>query len=71
MLKLLSRSRVVGIKRCYLAIPYDALTGYLHDGRFEIDNNGAENAIRSTAGANAASSWAIPRLAGAAPSSTP
>ena len=49
MLKLLSRSRVAGITRCYLAIPYDALTGYLRDGRFEIDNNLVENAIRPTA----------------------
>jgi hypothetical protein len=28
---------------------YDALTGYLRDGRFEIDNNLVENAIRPTA----------------------
>ena len=28
---------------------YDALTGYLKDGRFEIDNNLVENAIRPTA----------------------
>jgi hypothetical protein len=28
---------------------YDALTGYLEDGRFEIDNNLVENSIRPTA----------------------
>jgi len=29
---------------------YDALTGYLRDGRFEIDNNLVKDAIRPTAG---------------------
>ena len=29
---------------------YDALTGYLRDGCYEIDNNLFENAIRPTAG---------------------
>jgi hypothetical protein len=57
--------------RCYLAILYDGLTGYLRDERFEIDNNLLENAIRPAGGVNAGSSWAIPRPAGAAPSSTP
>jgi len=33
----------------YFLNDYDALTGYLIDGRFEIDNNLAENAIRPTA----------------------
>jgi hypothetical protein len=33
----------------YFLDEYDALTGYLQDGRFEIDNNLVENAIRPTA----------------------
>lgn len=33
----------------YLLDEYDALTGYLRDGRFEIDNNLVENDIRPTA----------------------
>ena len=33
----------------YFLHEYDALTGYLRDGRFEIDNNLVENAIRPTA----------------------
>jgi len=33
----------------YFLNDYDALTGYLSDGRFEIDNNLVENAIRPTA----------------------
>jgi transposase len=33
----------------YFLNEYDALTGYLNDGRFEIDNNLIENAIRPTA----------------------
>jgi hypothetical protein len=33
----------------YLLDEYDALTGYLRDGRFEIDNNLIENDIRPTA----------------------
>lgn len=33
----------------YFLNEYDALTGYLGDGRFEIDNNLVENAIRPTA----------------------
>jgi transposase len=33
----------------YFLNEYDALTGYLRDGRFEIDNNLVENAIRPTA----------------------
>jgi transposase len=33
----------------YFLEEYDALTGYLRDGRFEIDNNLVENAIRPTA----------------------
>jgi len=33
----------------YFLREYDALTGYLRDGRFEIDNNLVENAIRPTA----------------------
>ena len=33
----------------YFLNEYDALTGYLRDGRFEIDNNLIENAIRPTA----------------------
>jgi transposase len=33
----------------YFLNEYDALTGYLHDGRYEIDNNLVENAIRPTA----------------------
>jgi len=33
----------------YFLNDYDALTGYLNDGRFEIDNNLIENSIRPTA----------------------
>jgi len=33
----------------YFLNDYDALTGYLRDGRFEIDNNLIENSIRPTA----------------------
>ena len=33
----------------YFLNEYNALTGYLEDGRFEIDNNLVENAIRPTA----------------------
>ena len=33
----------------YFLNEYDALRGYLEDGRFEIDNNLAENDIRPTA----------------------
>ena len=33
----------------YFLDEYDALTGYLRDGQFEIDNNLVENAIRPTA----------------------
>src|SRR2546428_5527677 len=33
----------------YFRHEYDALTGYLRDGRFEIDNNLVENSIRPTA----------------------
>ena len=33
----------------YFLNEYDALTGYLQDGRFEIDNNLIENSIRPTA----------------------
>jgi transposase len=33
----------------YFTNEYEALTGYLRDGRFEIDNNLVENAIRPTA----------------------
>jgi transposase len=33
----------------YFLDEYDALTGYLRDGRYEIDNNLIENAIRPTA----------------------
>jgi hypothetical protein len=33
----------------YFLHEYEALTGYLRDGRFEIDNNLVENAIRPTA----------------------
>ena len=33
----------------YFIDEYDALTGYLRDGRYEIDNNLVENAIRPTA----------------------
>jgi len=33
----------------YFLNEYDALTGYMRDGRFEIDNNLVENAIRPTA----------------------
>lgn len=33
----------------YFNNEYDALKGYLHDGRFEIDNNLIENSIRPTA----------------------
>ncbi len=33
----------------YFLNEYEALTGYLQDGRFEIDNNLVENAIRPTA----------------------
>ena len=33
----------------YFLNEYEALTGYLRDGRFEIDNNLIENAIRPTA----------------------
>lgn len=50
MLESLSRSRVAGITRRYLVIPYDALTGYLRNGRFEMDTNLVDNAIRPTAG---------------------
>jgi hypothetical protein len=34
----------------YFIDEYDALIGYLRDGRFEIDNNLVENDIRPTAG---------------------
>ena len=33
----------------YFLDEYEALTGYLRDGRFEIDNNLVENSIRPTA----------------------
>jgi hypothetical protein len=33
----------------YFLDEYDALLGYLRDGRFQIDNNLIENAIRPTA----------------------
>jgi transposase len=33
----------------YFINEYEALKGYLHDGRFEIDNNLVENSIRPTA----------------------
>lgn len=33
----------------YFVNDYDALTGYLHDGRYEIDNNLIENSIRPAA----------------------
>jgi transposase len=33
----------------YFISEYDALTGYLRDGRYEIDNNLVENSIRPTA----------------------
>src|SRR5690606_27334266 len=33
----------------YFLNDYDALIGYLDDGRFEIDNNLVENSIRPTA----------------------
>jgi hypothetical protein len=33
----------------YFIAEYDALTGYLRDGRYEIDNNLVENSIRPTA----------------------
>jgi transposase len=33
----------------YFINEYEALQGYLHDGRYEIDNNLIENSIRPTA----------------------
>lgn len=46
--KLLPQS-TIGKAVSYFTDEYDALTGYLRDGRFEIDNNLIENAIRPTA----------------------
>ena len=39
----------IGKALSYFLDEYDALTGYLRDGRFEIDNNLVENAIRPMA----------------------
>lgn len=39
----------IGKAVSYFLNDYDALTGYLKDGRFEIDNNLIENSIRPTA----------------------
>src|SRR5438309_11925240 len=46
--KLLPKS-TLGKAVNYFLHEYDALRGYLKDGRFEIDNNLIENDIRSTA----------------------
>lgn len=55
----------------YFLKEYQALRGYLDDGRFEIDNNLVENDIRPTAvGRKRWLSSVIPRPAGAVPSST-
>jgi transposase len=43
------RKATLGKAINYFLNDYDALTGYLSDGRFEIDNNLVENAIRPTA----------------------
>jgi transposase len=40
---------LMGKALSYFLDEYDALIGYLRDGRFEIDNNLVENAIRPTA----------------------
>jgi transposase len=40
---------LLGKALAYFLNEYDALTGYLRDGRFEIDNNLIENDIRPTA----------------------
>ena len=41
-----SPSSATGKALSYLHNEWDQLTRYLDDGRLEIDNNGAENAIR-------------------------
>src|SRR5205085_7610423 len=46
--KLLPKS-TLGKAVNYFLNEYDALIGYLRDGRFEIDNNLIENSIRPTA----------------------
>lgn len=46
--KLLPQS-TLGKAVLYLLNEYEALTGYLRDGRYEIDNNLIENSIRPTA----------------------
>lgn len=47
-LKFLPKSTIGSALRYFLD-EYDALTGYLRDGRFEIDNNLVENSIRPSA----------------------
>lgn len=46
--KFLPKSTIGSAIRYFLD-EYDALTGYLHDGRYEIDNNLIENSIRPSA----------------------
>ena len=46
--KFLPKSTIGGALRYFLH-EYDALTGYLRDGRFQIDNNLIENSIRPSA----------------------
>lgn len=46
--KFLPKSTIGNAIRYFLA-EYDALTGYLRDGRYEIDNNLVENSIRPSA----------------------
>jgi len=56
----------------YFLNDYAALTGYLKDVRFEIDNNLVENAIRpNRRRPQPGSSLALPTLDGGAPSFTP
>ena len=45
-LPLIPASSVTGKALTYLNNEWDKLIAYLKDGRLEIDNNGAENAIR-------------------------
>jgi len=46
--KFLPKSTIGSALRYFLD-EYDALTGYLRDGRYEIDNNLVENSIRPSA----------------------
>ena len=68
--KLLPRS-TLGQAVNYFLNDYDALVGYVKDGRFEIDNNLVENDICPAAvGRKAGSSLVIPMRDGAARSFT-